>query len=311
MKEKVNLVMSPVCFSEDGHTYTLEGHSLVGITPIIAWLFPETYRGIPQSVLNNAAAYGSMVHKKIELADSMGIVDDDAVRAYMELKEQKGWKTLVNEYLVSDERKIASSIDVVMTDLTLCDIKTTSKVHIPNVTMQLSIYAWLFEEQNNGLKAGDLYCIWLPKPQYGEPDIIKLNRVPASICKEIVEIWKNGGDVMNARSILSASGFQFEHVRTEGNIPEAFQDMMDELINISTAIKQMQDREKVIKEVILSQMQHDGCDKWGNDLIEFTRRAAYERTTLDTTALKKKMPEVFESFKKVTMVAESVSYKVL
>lgn len=311
MKEKVNLVMSPVCFSEDGHTYTLEGHSLVGITPIIAWLFPETYRGIPQSVLNNAAAYGSLVHKKIELADSMGFVDDDAVRAYMELKEQKGWKTLVNEYLVSDERKIASSIDVVMTDLTLCDIKTTSKVHIPNVTMQLSIYAWLFEEQNNGLKAGDLYCIWLPKPQYGEPDVIKLNRVPASICKEIVEIWKNGGDVMNARSILSASGFQFEHVRIEGNIPEAFQDMMDELINISTAIKQMQEREKVIKEVILSQMQHDGCDKWGNDLIEFTRKAAYERTTLDTASLKKKMPEVFESFKKVTMVAESVFYKVL
>lgn len=311
MKEKVNLVMSPVCFSEDGHTYTLEGHSLVGITPIIAWLFPETYKGIPQSVLNNAAAYGSMIHKKIELADSMGIVDDDAVRAYMELKEQKGWKTLVNEYLVSDERKIASSIDVVMDDLTLCDIKTTSKVHIPNVTMQLSIYAWLFEEQNRGLKAGDLYCIWLPKPQYGQPDVIQLDRVSSSVCKEIVEIWKNGGDVMNARSILAATGFQFEKVRTEGNIPEAYQDMMDELINISTAIKQMQEREKVIKEVILSQMQHEGCDKWGNDLIEFTRKAAYERTTLDTASLKKKMPEVFESFKKVTMVAESVSYKVL
>lgn len=308
---KVQLAMSPVCFNEDGHTYTLEGHGLQGVTPIIAWLFPETYKGIPASVLENAASYGSMIHKKIELADSLGIVDDDAVRAYMELKEQKGWKTMLNEYLVSDERRIASSIDVVMDNLDLCDIKTTSKVHIPNVTMQLSIYAWLFEMQNPGVKAGDLYCIWLPKPQYGTPDVIRLERVSADICKEIVEIWANAGDLMNARSILAQTGFKFGRQRQEGEVPEAYQDLMEELISISTAMKQMQEREKAIKEVFLSEMQKNGSDKWGNDLIEFTRKAAYERTSIDTTALKKKMPEIYESFKKVTKVAESITYKVL
>lgn len=303
--------MSPVCFNADGHTYTLEGHNLMGVTPIIAWLFPETYKGIPASVLDNAASYGSMIHHKIELADSMGIVDDDAVRAYIELKEQKGWQPLLNEYLVSDERRIASSIDVVMDNLDLCDIKTTSKVHIPNVTMQLSIYAWLFEMQNPGVKAGDLYCIWLPKPQYGTPDVIKLERVSADICKEIVEIWANAGDLMNARSILAQTGFKFGRQRQEGEVPEAYQDLMEELISISTAMKQMQEREKVIKELFLSEMQKNGSDKWGNDLIEFTRKAAYERTSIDTTALKKKMPEVYESFKKVTKIAESITYKVL
>ena len=303
--------MSPVSFNEDGHTYHLEGHTLMGVTPIIAWLFPETYKGIPASVLNNAASYGSMIHKKIELADSMGIVDDDSVRAYMELKEQKGWKTLLNEYLVSDERRIASSIDVVMDNLDLCDIKTTSKVHIPNVTMQLSIYAWLFEMQNPKVKAGDLYCIWLPKPQYGAPDVIRLERVSPDICKEIVEIWANSGDVMNARSILAQTGFQFERQRQEGEVPEAYQDLMEELININSAKKQLEEREKAIKEVILQQMKQQGCDKWGNDLIEFSRKAAYERTSIDTTALKKQMPEVYESFKKVTKVAESITYKVL
>ena len=303
--------MSPVCFNEDGHTYTLNGHTLMGVTPIIAWLFPETYKGIPASVLNNAASYGSMIHKKIELADSMGIVDDDIVRAYMELKEQKGWKTLKNEYLVSDERSIASSIDVVMDNLDLCDIKTTSKVHIPNVTMQLSIYAWLFEMQNPKMKAGDLYCIWLPKPQYGAPDVIKLERVSPEICKHIVEIWANSGDVMNARSILAQTGFKFGRQRQEGEVPEAYQDLMEELINISSAMKQLQEREKVIKGAILEQMQQQGCDKWGNDLIEFTRKAAYERTTIDTASLKKNEPSIYESYKKVTKVAESITYKVL
>lgn len=309
--ENQSLYNSPVLFNEDGHTYTLEGHTLQGVTPIIAWLFPETYRGIPKSVLDNAAQYGGMIHKKIELADSLGIVDEQAVRDYLELKEQKGVKTLVNEYLVSDERRIASSIDVVMDNYDLWDVKTTSKVHIPNVTMQLSIYAWLFEEQNPGIKAGDLYCCWLPKPQYGQADLIKLNRVSADVCKGIVEIWANDGEVMNARAILAQIGFEFERVRKQGELSPELADLMDELININEAIKAMQEREKAIKDIFLQKMQSDGVDKMGNDLIEFSRKAAYERTSIDTTALKKKMPEVYESFKKVTKVAESLTYKVL
>ena len=306
-----SLYNSPVLFEEDGHTYTLEGHTLQGVTPIIAWLFPETYKGIPQSILDNAAQYGGMIHKKIELADSMGIVDDQVVRDYMELKEQKGVKTLVNEYLVSDERRIASSIDVVMDNLDLWDVKTTSKVHIPNVTMQLSIYAWLFEEQNPGLKAGDLYCCWLPKPQYGKADLIKLNRVSADICQEIVQIWACGGDPMQARAILAQTGFQMEKQRTVGEVPISMQDLMDELITISDTKKQLEEREKAIKEVLLQQMSDAGADKWANDLIEVTRKGAYERTSIDSTRLKKEQPDLFERFKKVTKVAESITYKVL
>ena len=306
-----SLYNSPVLFEEDGHTYTLEGHTLQGVTPIISWLFPETYKGIPQSILENAAQYGGMIHKKIELADSMGIVDDQVVRDYMELKEQKGVKTLVNEYLVSDERRIASSIDVVMDNYDLWDVKTTSKVHIPNVTMQLSIYAWLFEEQNPGLKAGDLYCCWLPKPQYGKADLIKLNRVSADICQEIVQIWACGGDPMQARAILAQTGFEMEKQRTVGEVPISMQDLMDELITISDTKKQLEEREKAIKDVLLQQMSDAGADKWANDLIEVTRKGAYERTSIDSTRLKKEQPDLFERFKKVTKVAESITYKVL
>ena len=306
-----SLYNSPVLFEEDGHTYTLEGHTLQGVTPIIAWLFPETYKGIPQSILENAAQYGGMIHKKIELADSMGIVDDQVVRDYLELKEQKGVKTLVNEYLVSDERRIASSIDIVMDNLDLWDVKTTSKVHIPNVTMQLSIYAWLFEEQNPGLKAGDLYCCWLPKPQYGKADLIKLNRVSADICKEIVQMWCCGADPLQARAILAQTGFQMEKQRTVGEVPISMLDLMDELITISDTKKQLEEREKAIKDVLLQQMSDAGADKWANDLIEVTRKGAYERTSIDSTRLKKEQPDLFERFKKVTKVAESITYKVL
>jgi hypothetical protein len=306
------LNMSPVLFNEDGHTYTLHGHELSGVTPIIHWLFPETYKGIPASVLNNAADYGSMIHKKCELFDSTGFnADDPDVQAYKELMEQKGFKVLLSEYLVSDEEKIASAIDKVTDEFDLLDLKTTSKVHIPNVTMQLSIYAWLFEMQNPGVKAGELYCVWLPKPQYGQPDIIHLKRVSPEVCKEIVEIWANGGDLLNARTILASVGFEFERQRQAGDIPQNLTDYMDELIDIYQAKKQLEEREKVLKELFLSEMVKAGADKWNSDLIEISRKGAYERTSIDTTALKKQMPDVYESYKKVTKVAESISYKVL
>ena len=310
--EKKQLVSSPVLFNEDGHTYTLNGHTLQGVTPIIAWLFPETYKGIPESVLNQAAEYGTLIHKKCELADSMGIVDDPVVSDYMEVMQQKGLKVMLSEYLVSDEQNIASCIDKVTENYDLCDLKTTSKVHIPNVTMQLSIYAWLFEMQNPGIKAGELYCVWLPKPQYGQADIIWLKRVPSEICAEIVQIYLNSpDDLLNARAILAQTGFEFERQKQTGDVPEAFSDLMDELITISETKKQLEEREKVIKEIILSQMQKDGADKWGNDLIQITRKAAYERVSIDSKLLKEKHPEIYKACSKITKYSESLTYKVL
>ena len=310
--EKKVLTSSPVLFEEDGHTYTLNGHTLQGVTPIIAWLFPETYKGIPQSILNQAAEYGSLIHKKCELADSMGIVDDDIVRDYQEIMQQHGLKVMLSEYLVSDEENIASCIDKVTENYDLCDLKTTSKVHIPNVTMQLSIYAWLFEMQNPGIKAGELYCVWLPKPQYGQADIIWLKRVPSEICAEIVQIYLNSpDDILNARALLAQTGFEFERQKQTGDVPEAFSDLMDELITISETKKQLEEREKAIKEIVLTQMQKDGADKWGNDLIQITRKAAYERVSIDSKLLKEQHPEIYKACCKTTKYSESLTYKVL
>lgn len=309
MKE-IELKKSPVIFNEDEHTYTLDGKTLSGVTPIVAWLFPETYKGIPESILAQAAQYGGMIHKKIELADSMGIVDDPLVQAYIDIKEEKGVKTIANEFLVSDEKRIASSIDLLMEGNDIWDAKTTSKVHIPNVTIQTSIYAWLFEMQT-GEKAGNLYCLWLPKPQYGQPDLIPLKRVSPEICRQIVEIWANGGDYMVARALLDEIGFEFEHQRTEGDIPAGLQDLMDELIQIKTAKDQLDEREKAIKQVILTQMQKDGVDKMGNDLIEFSRKAAYTRISIDGNLLKEKDPDLYDECAKIVNVNESLTYKVL
>lgn len=176
--EEIQLNQSAVIFNEVDHTYNYLGSYLSGVTSLLhRTLFADKYRGIDSSVLAKAAAYGHNIHEQIELVDTLGVESNTpAVQAYLEMKESLGLKTLANEYLVSDESYIASSIDIIFDDLTLADIKTTSKLDMEYLSWQLSMYAYLFEMQNPKLKVPRLLAIWLPKPQYGKPNIIEVPR---------------------------------------------------------------------------------------------------------------------------------------
>ena len=311
MEKNFNLPESAVVFDPEGHTYNLNGHLLSGVTAIIGWLFPDTYKGIPVDVLAKAADYGSLIHSKCELADSMGIAMEPIVKEYQRIIKAAGLQTAVSEYLVSDEQNVASSIDKVFTDDSLGDIKTTSKVHEVNVTLQLSIYAYLYELQT-GRKANKLYLIWLPKPQYGEPMVKELQRIPSDVCKYIIEVYAADGDPLSCISVLSQHiTLESDKNRVEGEIPENMLPVIDELMMVKKQLDFFTDREKQLKKQLMDVMSGVGEDKWANDLIQISRKAAYERENIDTKALKSKMPEVYESFKKVTKVAESLTYKVL
>ena len=314
--KRLNLVESPVVFDSEHHTYSLYGQELSGVTPIVKWLFPDTYKGIPQSVLDKAAEYGTLIHSKCELYDNMGILpsDDDECRQVVVeyARLTKDYQVAKSEYLVSDEQSVASSIDKVFVDDSLGDIKTTSKVHMVNVQVQLSIYAWLYEMQT-GRKAHKLYLIWLPKPQYGQPEVRELQRIPSDVVACVVEMYVKGGDPLNAMAVLSGYLMVTDEPkkRIEGEIPEAMDEIIYELITVKKQLDIFTEREKELKKMILDTMSVKGEDKWSNDMIQISRRAASERESIDTKALKANEPNIYESYKKVTKVAESLTYKVL
>lgn len=310
-KKNFNLPESPVVFEPEHHTYDLNGKLLSGVTAIVKWLFPDTYAGIPEDVLMRAADYGTLIHSKCELADSMGIADEPIVQEYQRIIKDAGLEVAASEYLVSDEKNVASSIDKVFTDDSLGDIKTTSKVHEVNVTVQLSIYAYLYELQT-GRKANKLYLIWLPKPQYGQSMVKELARIPADVCKYIIEVYAANGDPLSAISALSHYiTAEPEKKRVKGEIPDGMQVVIDELMMVKQQLDELSEREKELKKQVLAAMQGVGDDNWANDLIQFTRKAAYERESVDTKALKANEPSIYENYKKVTKVAESLTYKLL
>lgn len=314
--KNMNLPECPVVFNSEHHTYHLNDKQLSGVTAIIKWLFPDTYAGIPESVLMRAADYGTLIHSKCELFDSMGIVPSDVtiaetVEEYHKLLVKAGLEVAYSEYLVSDNQAIASSIDKVFTDDSLGDIKTTSQVHEANVTLQLSIYAYLYELQT-GRKANKLYLIWLPKPQYGTPMVKELQRIPSEVCQYVVECYVAGGDKLSAVSALvNYLPTENIHKRVKGEIPDGVHVIVDELMMVKQQLDELTAREKELKKQVLEAMQGVGEDTWSNDLIQISRKAAYERESIDTKTLKADHPDLYEQYKKITKVSESLTYKLL
>lgn len=256
----INLAKCGVVFNQESHTYTLDGKTLQGVTPIVGWMFPETYGNISQEVLERAAERGSFIHENIELADSLGIVPSQCQEAleYMRLRDEWGLQATANEYLVTDGHDIASSIDIVFDDLSLADIKCTSKIHYDNVRLQLSIYAYLFEQQNAGLKVKRLLVVWLPKEQYGSPSIIPIERLDAEDVKKILASYLAGEDNTKYQTLFGR--------RDELQLVE--QNVVLNIANIERKIADLSEQQKTLRENLRQAMEKHGITKWETDYFK-------------------------------------------
>lgn len=289
---------SQVIFSELDHTYTLDGKSLSGVTSILnRQLFADKYSGISDEVLNKAAEYGKGIHESIELYDSLGIgEDEDAVKSYIKLCQKEGLTRLDNEYLISDNDYVASSIDVVFDDCSLADIKTTSHLDEEYVSWQLSIYAYLFEKQNPDLQANRLLAIWLPKARYGKPKVVEVSRKPVSEVIRLIEADKAGQQYVP--SVAST---------TEITIAN---DVVQEVIRIERELKELKDKQTELREGLLKQMQDHNIKSFKTDGLSLTRKLATTKTSLDSKMLQEKYPEIYNECLKTSEVKESLLIKI-
>ncbi len=313
-----NFKQSPVIFDEAAHTYTLEGVRLSGVTAIVKWMFPDTYKDIPQSVLEKAAEHGSLIHKKCEQYDNCGFGDDlPEVRDYVRLKRENGLTTIENEYLVDDGKDIASSVDVVFDKdgsgmYSLADIKTTSKIHKDNVTLQLSIYAYLFEKCNKGKKVGRLFVIWLPKEQYGTAELMELGRIGSADCKKIVKAYLAKEDATPYREkYFGGVEASTEIEPIEEALPATLKDAEDEIIKIETKLKQMEERKKELKDGLYELMVQHNVKKWQSEKLQIIRKLESTRESVDTAKVKKQYPEVYADCLKVSKVKGSITINIL
>lgn len=196
---KISLPQSPVVFEENPHGYWLEGKRLSGITGLIhaileLGVYPDANDYVQQVAIPRAGAYGTAIHKSIETYDEVGVKDtyhpeiehqtkDYGVQMFgpfdvsqeleTYIKHREGFEPVANEYTISDGRQYASNIDNVWRKIStqgiwLIDTKSNNLDYYPGgvsglkkyLSWQLSIYAYLFEQQT-GLKVEGLACNWL------------------------------------------------------------------------------------------------------------------------------------------------------
>lgn len=298
----MKLVKSKVRFDEEQHRYFLDEKELSGITgTLIKKAFPDTYKGIPDAVLAKAAERGSVVHQNLELFDTVCNSDINImpsvlpeVKDYNEMLISYGLHHVDSEYLVSDNEKFASAIDKVLADnegnIYLADIKTTATLHYDNVSLQLSIYAKWFEEQNPDLKVKEIVCMWFKN---GQSKFQPLPRVSDEQIDELINAY-----------LADDTEYQYKV-----EVPEQFSALEQEYRLITARMDALKIKQDDLKEQIMKMMEANKQKSIKTNIGSYSYVAATTKKTFDTKLFKDTEPEHYEYYLKETTTKPSIRIK--
>lgn len=303
----IELKQCSVVFNSDDHTYYLpeKDKYLSGITGMLErQLFPETYEGVPEDILEQAAEYGKSVHASIEDFD-MNWYNDATVEVqdYISLCTEHSLVHEESEYLISDNESYASMIDKVYrvdeTTFDIGDLKTygvMSSDKLEKAKWQLSIYAYLFELQNKKAKVRNLFILHIRNKIKKDGDFdhisayIPVQRIPSEIVKELLLADSKGEQFQNPYSIPSDIASQESEIR---KLIQAKQDAETKLNSI--------------KARILSQMEALDVKSWATDTMRITKKSSSTRSSFSLDAFKTEHPEIdVEPFMKISEVKSSL-----
>ena len=298
----MKLVKSKVRFDEEHHRYFLGEKELSGITgTLIKKAFPDTYKGIPDAVLAKAAERGSVVHQNLELFDTICNSDVNImpsvlpeVKDYNEMLISYGLHHVDSEYLVTDNENFASAIDKVLADdegnIYLADIKTTATLHYDNVSLQLSIYAKWFEEQNPDLKVKEIVCMWFKN---GQSKFQPLPRVSDEQIEELISAY-----------LTDDADYQYKV-----EVPEQFSALEQEYRLITARIDAMKIVQDGLKEKIMKMMEDNKQKSIKTNIGSYSYVPATTKKTFDMKLFKDTEPEHYEYYLKETATKPSLRIK--
>ena len=303
---RIELTQSGVIFNEKLHEYWLGDKQLSGITEALRkQLHPDMYSSITKKILEHAAEYGTSVHKSIEEFQKKWINNGtQEVQDFIHICKDNSLIHESSEYTVSDGKNWASNIDQVYRTsddtFSLADIKTYSKMTAEKLELaryQLSCYAYFFEMQNKKAKVDRLFIIHLRNKttKSGKvehiSDLIPIERIPADICKELLDCELRGEQFKNPFAIPEEIAFQISRVK---ELIEKKNEAEEELA--------------AIKANILTSMEFLDVKTWVLNNVRLTRKLPSTRTSLNLAMLKTDHPEIdYGLYERVSNVSGSLA----
>lgn len=328
---KIRLEKSPVEFSEHPHGYHLGGKRLSGITSLIRQVlglgvYPDASEFVRNYAIPRAGEYGTAVHHAIEDWDNMGIrvtlhpkserfrkdpLDTHwDVTAELEtyIRHKAGFTAVANEYTVSDNARYASQIDNVWLndesgEIWLVDTKTNNLDYYPHgleglreyLSWQLSIYAYLFERQNPGLKASRLACNWL---RHEDGMFIGIERKPDEKVEALLSVpWAHtdNGYVYDGTAVQDLLAETREVVAAPKK-----EVLASEMVNaIDTLLAQKAEIDEKIEKLRAAArlaMEKAGVKTWDAGPFKVTLSASGNRSKFDSKSFKKDHPDLYAEY---------------
>lgn len=300
--KKITLNVPRVTFIEESHQYFIGKKELKGVTgTLIKKAFPDTYKNIPEAVLMKAAERGSLIHNTFETFCSIFDADikkypnpTEELQAFHSMLVAYDLDYVASEYLVTDGENFASAIDGVFSDsegnIYLVDYKTTATLHYDNVSLQLSIYAKWFEEQNPDLKVKEIVCMWFKNGQS------KFQPLPR------VADWQID-DLINAY-LADDTDYQYKV-----EVPEQFSALEQEYRLITARMDALKIKQDELKEKIMKMMEDNKQKSVKTQFASYSYVESTTKRTLDTKLFKEKYPNAYERLTKVSISKPSIRIK--
>lgn len=285
-------------FKEETHEYFLDGKKLISVTQLMRkhGLAPN-YDAVPSEVLRAKAERGTLIHKEIEEYLKKGEIGFTIeFSAFKSHYENEHYENVISETILYNDI-VAGTVDLMFTDLADCadvvaDIKTTATLHKEAVSWQLSIYAYL---SNCGT-----YCdAIIERGQAfhfdadGNLNVVDIPLKPFSEVERLFDCERNG-----------------EIYKQELAVNE---NALAELIEVETLIKSIEEQKKAaetqaqeLRAMLMQAMEKNGVTSFENERIKLTYVAPTTRTAIDSTRLKKDLPEIAEKYTKTSSVKASL-----
>lgn len=300
--KKISLNVPKVTFIEETHQYFIGKKELKGVTgTLIKKAFPDTYKNIPESVLKKAAERGGLVHNTFETFCSIFDADikqypnpTEELQAFHSMLVAYDLHYVASEYLVTDGENFASAIDGIFADnegnIYLVDYKTTATLHYDNVSLQLSIYAKWFEEQNPDLKVKEIVCMWFKNGQS------KFQPLPRVADYQI--------DDLIAAYLADDAEYQYKV-----EVPEQFSALEQEFRLITARVDALKIKQDELKEKIMKMMEDNKQKSVKTQFASYSYVAATTKKTFDTKLFKDTEPDHYEHYLKETTTKPSIRIK--
>lgn len=300
--KKITLNVPRVTFIEESHQYFIGKKELKGVTgTLIKKAFPDTYKNIPESVLMKAAERGGLIHNTFETFCSIFDADlkqypnpTEELLAFHSMLVAYDLHYVASEYLVTDGENFASAIDGIFADkegnIYLVDYKTTATLHYDNVSLQLSIYAKWFEEQNPDLKVKEIVCMWFKNGQS------KFQPLPRVSDKQIDEL-------INAY-LADDAEYQYKV-----EVPEQFSALEQEYRLVSARMDALKIKQDDLKEQMMKMMEANKQKSIKTNIGSYSYVESTTKRTLDMKLFKQKYPNAYEKLTKVSISKPSIRIK--